>query len=262
MMHTLNPATQSSMFTLVFILIYAASAIFTFQQQSVLHGIVLCTWNIFPIILNYFWIKLLPECQITTCSSHEDSIIYKVKMEGFCLLFEAILFEIISIILTYLLWRNKTWIVLKDFTITRHKHIKRMYKTYHIQTALIHAQIILTLILAYTVWMMELLATHIKIIMFGADIKELWANPFLLYFIFQFYILLVFKAIRSESHLLMGFIYLGNIGEWLEVFLHIYHWCPIDLMNDIRYQDPPEFEYSDDIPSYIARSNEKAIDLA
>ncbi|CAG8681106.1 4870_t:CDS:2 [Funneliformis caledonium] len=257
---------------------------------------------------------MIPECQITTCSSNESSIIFMVKLYGLCLLVEAILFEIISIVLTFLLWRNKTWVVLKDFKVTRHKHIKRMYITYQIQTALVHAQIVMTLILAYTIWIMEILATHTKIIMFGADIEELWANPFLLYFIFQFYILLVLKAIRSESHLLMCVIYLGNIGEWLEVFLQIYHWCPIDLMNDsesrcqfwnlvnnnfwykyvfiytivalfiiliqtintirchrnfgknfgfyLRYQDSPEFEYSDDIPSCITRNNEKTIELA
>ncbi|CAI2184214.1 19048_t:CDS:2, partial [Funneliformis geosporum] len=69
-------------------------------------------------------------------------------------------------------------------------------------------------------------------------------------------------TIKSESHLLMGVIYLGNIGEWLEAFLQIYNWCPIDIWNDISYQESPEFEYKDDIPLYMKRSNEKAIDLA
>ncbi|CAG8621372.1 15261_t:CDS:2, partial [Funneliformis mosseae] len=231
MLYVLNPDTLSSFLTLGIVLIYTAAAIVTVQQKSVLHGIVLCTWNLIPVYLTYVLIKTIPKCKITECSSKTDSDLYIAKVDGYCLFIEAILFEITAIVMTFLFWRNKTWQFFKDFKITRHKHIKRMYITYQIQTALIHAQMVITLLLAYTVWMMELLAAHMKIVMFGADIKELWANPFIHYFIFQFYILLVLKAIRSESHLLMGVIYLGNIGEWLEIFLQIYHWCPVEPLN-------------------------------
>ncbi|CAG8621357.1 15260_t:CDS:2 [Funneliformis mosseae] len=104
-----------------------------------------------------------------------------------------------------------------------------MHVTYQIQLVLVHAQIITTLILAITIWMVEAKHAHIKIVAYGAEIKELWNNFFIAYSILQFYILLI----RSESHLLMGIVYVGNGCEWLAFFLKIYSWCPDDPLNEI-----------------------------
>ncbi|CAG8625812.1 7727_t:CDS:2 [Funneliformis mosseae] len=176
------------------------------QAKSVLHGIVFCSFNAISIIKQPIWHNSIKKCQISDCAllqTYEDNWMNIVQIESTYLTLSSIIFEMTIIVLVFLLWKKKTWAVVKDFNITRNQHIKKMHATYQIQLVLVHAQIITTIFLAGSIWIMEILTAHIKIIAYGAEIKELWDNFFLAYFIFQFYILLI----RSESHLLMGIVY-------------------------------------------------------